>query len=323
MTRRRIVFKDETGFLFMSPEFNGDKREFELFKQKDSCELDWDDIINMFAGINSIVKFNETLKAAFGKYHSCLGKDNEFQHGAIFIADMNDVSCDEIYMVYQGQIEKHVKKSRVKIIKTVTAEQIVDEALENITAGIASNSHGERKSDYLVFLEDDQGNTASLDITEEVAELEPEAKFYSIHLVDNVNADRNCELYSSENLSRDSFLTAVSEIIETTLNMIKDNENIEFCSDDDLENEPVSITFEKALPNGMSFVVKANDDPCFPGVNIYLKQPDGNEDYISFAEFNSEKPDGRQICVGVYAHNIDEPAYYASYHDDSGPSENV
>jgi hypothetical protein len=76
-----------------------------------------------------------------------------------------------------------------------------------------------------------------------------------------------------------------------------------------------------ALPNDLSFVVKIGGDTDYPGVFTYLKQLDGQEDIVCFAEFNSSRPEGKEICVGAYAHNIDDPTYYASYHDDGVPWE--
>jgi hypothetical protein len=84
--------------------------------------------------------------------------------------------------------------------------------------------------------------------------------------------------------------------------------------------EPMN-TLELALPNGMSFTAKIGGDIPYPGIYIYLKQPDGSEDNICYAEYNSSREEHRRICVSAYAHNIDEPTYYASYHDDGVPWE--
>lgn len=79
----------------------------------------------------------------------------------------------------------------------------------------------------------------------------------------------------------------------------------------------------KSLPNGLSLFAKVDHEPEYPGIKIFLKKPDGSDEMVCFAEFNSSKPDGKQVCIGAYAHNIDEPTYYASYHDDGSPSANV
>ena len=77
--------------------------------------------------------------------------------------------------------------------------------------------------------------------------------------------------------------------------------------------------FEYQLPDGTSFFVEAGGDKNYPGVYIKLRQPNGIDALVCFAEFNSDKPDGKNICVGAYAANCDDPTYYASYHDDGLP----
>jgi hypothetical protein len=94
-----------------------------------------------------------------------------------------------------------------------------------------------------------------------------------------------------------------------------DDNGVWFIGDD------AKQTIELALPNGMSFTAKIGGDIPYPGIYIYLKQPDGSEDNICYAEYNSSREEHRRICVSAYAHNIDEPTYYASYHDDGVPWE--
>lgn len=83
--------------------------------------------------------------------------------------------------------------------------------------------------------------------------------------------------------------------------------------------EMIQSTLELALPNGMSLKAQAVKDPDYPCIQVTLKQPGCSEDIICFAEFNSSKPIGKEICISAYAHNLDEPVYYASYHDDGTP----
>ena len=80
--------------------------------------------------------------------------------------------------------------------------------------------------------------------------------------------------------------------------------------------------FELPLPNGMTFTAKTDNEEAYPSVFISLKQPDGSDDLICFAEYNRDKPTGKEICIGAYAHNQEEPAYYESYSDAGNPSEN-
>lgn len=72
MTRRLIVFVTKEGNAFASPEFNGDKYEFELFGMKDKCFKDWEDIIKMFSDVKTVVDFNEACIKAAKCYQSHL-----------------------------------------------------------------------------------------------------------------------------------------------------------------------------------------------------------------------------------------------------------
>lgn len=125
----------------------------------------------------------------------------------------------------------------MKIRKTASAEQIVEQALSNIKSGIATNGIGEKRSDYLSFLEDAHGNAASLDIIEETAGLAPTEMFYTVHLVDNIGSTRDCELFSTDSQSKENLLATVADIIETTIAIIADTGEIEIIDDSKQEVE--------------------------------------------------------------------------------------
>ena len=70
MTRRRIIFLDkQTGKIYISCEFNGDKEEFWNFRSGDTCNMYWDDIIKTyFSNIQSLSDFkiaNEKAQKAY------------------------------------------------------------------------------------------------------------------------------------------------------------------------------------------------------------------------------------------------------------------
>jgi len=65
MTSITIIFKDKaTGKIYASPEFNGDKMEFEMLKLDGKCDADWSDILKEFSGVKTIQEFKEaTIRA--------------------------------------------------------------------------------------------------------------------------------------------------------------------------------------------------------------------------------------------------------------------
>ncbi|GHT87220.1 hypothetical protein FACS1894137_14110 [Spirochaetia bacterium] len=70
MTRRTIIFLDEFGNVYITPEFNGDKTEFEKFGSSDSCDKDWAEIEAVFWGVNTLEQFRAASEKAQGFYHS-------------------------------------------------------------------------------------------------------------------------------------------------------------------------------------------------------------------------------------------------------------
>ncbi len=79
---------------------------------------------------------------------------------------------------------------------------------------------------------------------------------------------------------------------------------------------------EIKLPDGSRLVTTVCKEPAYPGVQINLQRPGEADLALCFAEFNTEKPDGMQLCICAYSHNLDEPAYYESYNAIGTPSPN-
>ena len=59
MTRRKVYYFDtQTKKLYSTPEFNGDKSEFNLFsKRGDSCDKDFNEILKEFENIKNLEEF--------------------------------------------------------------------------------------------------------------------------------------------------------------------------------------------------------------------------------------------------------------------------
>lgn len=79
MTRRIVAFTDpKTGKTYKTPEFNGDKTEYETLmggKSADGCTADWDEIFKVFDGVTTLAQFKAASKRAQGYYHSFLGDE--------------------------------------------------------------------------------------------------------------------------------------------------------------------------------------------------------------------------------------------------------
>lgn len=73
-------------------------------------------------------------------------------------------------------------------------------------------------------------------------------------------------------------------------------------------------TIVLALPDGSYLRAVVYEDDHFPAINIYWDR-DGGEasELLCFAEYNSERDGGAQVCIGTYASDEDETQYYAPY----------
>ena len=57
-----------------------------------------------------------------------------------------------------------------------------------------------------------------------------------------------------------------------------------------------------------------HEDDHFPAINIYWDHDGGKaSELLCFAEYNSERAEGAQICIGTYVSDEDETQYYAPY----------
>lgn len=90
-----------------------------------------------------------------------------------------------------------------------------------------------------------------------------------------------------------------------------------------MSSQKINNRLEKPLPDGSTLVAETWNEPDYPGIRISMQKPDGTDEFLCFAEFNTTKPSGRQLCICAYAHDSDEPTYYESYTDPKPPSHNI
>jgi hypothetical protein len=82
-------------------------------------------------------------------------------------------------------------------------------------------------------------------------------------------------------------------------------------------------SFLLELPNGMTLVAETGDNPDYPDIRISLIAPGRADELLCFAECNSSKPEGKEVCIGAYTCGVDEPSYYESYFSPGSPSANA
>ncbi len=89
----------------------------------------------------------------------------------------------------------------------------------------------------------------------------------------------------------------------------EDKKLVQIIEEDNGKNSNLTL----AMPNGLYLIAKLCTDPDYPGIAIFQKNPDNTEELICFAEFNKERSDGHQICIGAYISAEDDTVYYDSY----------
>lgn len=67
------------------------------------------------------------------------------------------------------------------------------------------------------------------------------------------------------------------------------------------------------LPDGRRLTARLVGDDIYPGIGIFSQNPDGNEELLCFAEHNTSKPEGLELCVAAYTETEEDVVYYASY----------
>ena len=72
MTRRTISFIDSAGQSYKTPEFNGDKEEFEKMGSADSCDKNWPEIESEFLNVKTLKEFSDASIKAQRFYHSSI-----------------------------------------------------------------------------------------------------------------------------------------------------------------------------------------------------------------------------------------------------------
>jgi len=88
-----------------------------------------------------------------------------------------------------------------------------------------------------------------------------------------------------------------------------------------LELRTVSFdTISIKLPDGNFLTARSEARTAYPAINVYLDRPGGTKEMLCFAEYSPDRPEGFELCVAAYHHDVDEPSYYMSYHN-SGKEE--
>lgn len=99
MTRRIIVYRGRNaheGSYFVSQEFNGDRGEAIKWNPKTAIKANWNDVVKLFNGINSLHAFRKAIKMA---------EDLYTYENISLIREESIPRCEEIWMLIDGKLQ--------------------------------------------------------------------------------------------------------------------------------------------------------------------------------------------------------------------------
>lgn len=103
MTRRIIVYKGRNaykGMYFISQEFNGDREETIRWNPKTSIKANWNEVIELFNGINSLHGFRMAVKQAEKLY--------DYENISL-VKEENIPKCEEVWMLIDEKLQLYSK----------------------------------------------------------------------------------------------------------------------------------------------------------------------------------------------------------------------
>lgn len=78
-----------------------------------------------------------------------------------------------------------------------------------------------------------------------------------------------------------------------------------------------SSTIYLELPDGTQLKAVAAADDTMPNLSIYLQSGDGSEQKsVCYAEYNYEREQGKELCIGVWDSQDEDPYLYVPFNKD-------
>ena len=74
-------------------------------------------------------------------------------------------------------------------------------------------------------------------------------------------------------------------------------------------------TIYQPFPDGRAIRARAIDDSNYPAIEIDLVKVDGEVEKVCMVEYNPDRGEGKEVCIGTYSEGIDDPRHYYSYYE--------
>ena len=76
-------------------------------------------------------------------------------------------------------------------------------------------------------------------------------------------------------------------------------------------------TIYQPFPDGKAIRAKAIDDSNYPAIEIELMDKEGKVEKVCMVEYNPERGEGKEVCIGTYSDGVDDPTHYYSYYENN------
>lgn len=204
--------------------------------------------------------------------------------------------------------------TEVDIPEGMTDEETISDYLSNLTGychrGFALSTDQSDETGAT----DDRGKEAKADRFRRVAEARVNKIIKMVRLLGNCS---NPMTYEHKPEQVEQIFTVLQRELELAqrryAGAAKNKKRFSLSSNESEDREePAYPTIYLSLPDGSRLRARAIDDENFPAVNIDLLKG-GETELICFAEFNPEKENGSELCIGAYQSDQEDTVYYKPY----------
>lgn len=226
MIRRKIYFFDSiTKRLYSTPEFNGDKNEFDFFRKRgDSCDKNFDEILKEFDGVKSLEEFKKASDKAQSYYHSGFTEDSILPIEEITKITYND----EIYVIdKEGNpyLYNLQELKRENILNMCNRGKF---SYKDLTMSVTKTKHSEKNYDvYILIIEPIENLYSGLELYLGDFANEEKNKYWGYEFNKNLNTTIEKIDVCKENLKKEPIKV---ELVDSL------SEEYKFCFKDEKEN---------------------------------------------------------------------------------------
>lgn len=133
-----------------------------------------------------------------------------------------------------------------------------------------------------------------------------------LRLLGNCSFKGNYE-YTEEQINKifDKLYSELDKVHQRFIGAEFGNEKFSLSNDNIRKENPSLIM---PLPDGTYLRAVAAEDDTMPNLSIYLQTGNGDEEKsVCYAEYNYEREAGKELCIGVWNSQEEDPYFYEQF----------